>query len=203
MNKKAFLSNKYVYGTVICLMVLINILAIILIRDFVGYNILNANGGTINEVFIVQRAPTIWWAATFGQMGINPIPGPQRADLLASDVEQKNLLFDCFAAGDTEVYALNYSGLDLETATVRVADPEWVDEYFGIPSYVQESVNKTFIHLTNFSLGNQFLTNVPTAYTYVYDSAGSTQFPTGILNISGKAAFVVMHINATIYDTVS
>jgi len=199
MNKRAFLNNKYVYALVIGLLVIINLLAIILIRDFVGYNVLNATAGAIHEIKIVQSTPTIWWAATFGQMGINPMPGPQFADLLSSDIQQLNLLFECFDKQETEVYAINYSALDLETATVRAAPPEWVDQYFGITSYAQDSANKTFIYYTNFSLGINQITNVPTMYTYVYSDENSSQFATGLLNISGMAAFVAMHINTTMF----
>jgi len=199
MNKKAFLENKYVYALLICLLVIINVLAIILVRDFIGFNVLNASGGAIHQIRLIQRTPTVWWAAAFGQLGINPMPGPQFANLLSGDIVQKNLLFSCFDSDDTEVYAINYSSLDLETASVRAAPPEWVDEYFGIPTYSMESANRTFLNYTNFSLGTQQLINVPTVHTYVFNSPGSTQFPTGILNISGMVGFVVMHINATIF----
>src|SRR3989338_1559809 len=185
-------SLNILYSTLLFVLIFILVGVAILLKAYVGYISVSSQGGYITELTIEQRTTTSVWQGFYGlALMVQGFTEQQSAEAEPGEINSNHLIFDCLEPNiNHEVYATNVSPALLDFSTARVADPAWVDSYFGVNSSQYDSANRTFINDGWILLGGTNITGLKIVYTKKYNVTGNTSFFVGVLNVSNVPVFV-------------
>ena len=188
--------NDIANFTLLLIAISISLLALILIKDYVGFAGVEvpAQAGYITTIVMDDRQQSVNWAGIFGlvfsQTGFNE---SQTVTLNPGDLVSQTVVFSCVDPNenDQEIYASINSTIDF--ATIIPGSTGMVDvNFLNLTNSTGERANNTFTDNISILLGSTNISGIPAVHTYVNDNPdGNKTFFTGILNSSGRLVFVI------------
>ncbi|RME53635.1 DUF87 domain-containing protein [Candidatus Woesearchaeota archaeon] len=188
-------AKKLAYVSLLVLLVVFSIHGIIFVANYIGMVATHAGkGGYIYQLNIEQRFPVERWAGIYGIAVAVGFDNPQSQVLAGGQMEEENLIFDCFEDNiEHEVYASRKPLEQMNLASVTPATPAEIDALLGYDASDFMSGTRTFTETITVTLGSTTLT-VPATYTMKINESPSATFSTGILRDGNGEVFLVSKI---------
>ncbi|MBI4153770.1 DUF87 domain-containing protein, partial [Candidatus Woesearchaeota archaeon] len=164
----------------------------ILFSRYIGHSSVSSQSGTITELEVVDKFPTVSWSGVYGvAVRLSGFTELLNLNVTPAAVTRKDLFFDCIKDGtDREVYISLRNDLSFnDTITAGVAS--MLDDHMGKNYNATDSANNSFIDRINISIGFTEITDVPATYTYKF-SGDNSVFAMGVLNFSGDLVIVAL-----------
>jgi hypothetical protein len=193
--KEEIFDNKFVYYSIIFILLAIAIFGAVTIKKFIGYAgaEVPAEAGTITTVTIDHRTASSNWHGLYGLVfSESGFSEEQSAVVDPGELSSKIFVFDCVDPNQAqqELYASTNNSIDF--SNIKAGTTEMIDtDFLNLTNATRDRANNTFTELVNITVGSTSVINVPAVYTYVNDAPDSSKtFFTGILNASGKLVIV-------------
>ncbi|MEM2121973.1 MAG: hypothetical protein QXU20_04945, partial [Candidatus Woesearchaeota archaeon] len=178
------------------ILIILTLIALIQIKNYLGYMALQTRAGTISELKIDLRLPASIWSGFYG-LGLM-VPGytERQFDVaIGNTIKNKHLVFDCMKYNEEnppEIYASTSPIILWETLIPATTD--MVDNYLEVdPEYIMSGTN-TFTTTMTIKLGERNITNIPATYTKKFGEPDSTTFDIGVLKDANNNLVFVTHI---------
>jgi hypothetical protein len=180
-------SKRFAFWCALLLLVVLAVNGLMVVGQFIGYAV-TAEGGTISELIIQHNVPTQSWAAVYGvAVRVQGYNNPQYSDILAGDMDERNLLFDCLQRDIVhEVYATTGDPFIMDLSSLTPLDPGELDVIEGVDPTEYDSATNTYTQMVTFEYGLTEIT-APGTITYAIGedppatySIALTQNPDGI-----------------------
>ncbi|MFH0978150.1 MAG: DUF87 domain-containing protein [Candidatus Woesearchaeota archaeon] len=177
-RKKNSIGIKYFLSITVLLILAVSVM--VLVNRFIGYVYVETEPGTITQINLAIKDPTVYWHGFYGIIMMVPQFDAQQSALAQNGkIDLIHLLFPCLQPNiPHELYASLTQYPQWET--VVAALPADVDAFLGLNSSAYSSANNTFTTNITVRLGPTVISNVPGTYTK-QQVANLSSFNLGIL----------------------
>ncbi len=167
-------------------------MGLMIVQYYVGYAVLQGEGGTITKMNIADVRLANYWHGFFGvAVMVQEFDYQQKYEIDEYGIDIYNLLFPCLESGEShEVYAALTPDINWET--IGPANPEYFDNYFDIAHL--QSASYAFTDNITIELGNRNITGIPATYLFVNSSSQKEKFAQGLLQDGNGNPIIVTNV---------